>query len=143
TEAKRMFNYLQGRQTCDGVHIDAGSGNYSWNWGRLHLVMLNTWAGDTFVHHTAQGLQWLANDLNTFVGSSGNPIIIFQHYGFSSGSYDPRDGWTGDDINFFLRVIRNYNILGIFSGHTHTPAVVRLDASDWATGLPTKENQGW
>src|SRR5262245_40566502 len=45
---------------CWGVtNFHASSGNYSWNWGRLHMVQLNEWAGK----RDPSGLDWLREDL--------------------------------------------------------------------------------
>jgi len=55
-------------------NVDPLSHNYSWDWGKYHMVQLNVWAGDTqaginnsyspAVHDThASGLPWLTLDL--------------------------------------------------------------------------------
>ncbi len=75
------------------VNFDTASGNYSWDWGRMHMVMLNTWAADTTNlwngASVANGLVWLANDLQSHVGQSGRPVAIFQHYEFNGSFYGP------------------------------------------------------
>jgi hypothetical protein len=160
--AHRMFSYLTNRMTCKGVNLDQSSGNYSWDWGKLHLVMLNTWAGDqnsNYAHHS-NGLSWLVEDLEKHVGTSGRPVVLFQHYDFSFFSFygdkpcpsnqtpcpadschphcvpDPGAStafWAPDDATAFLNIIAPYNVLGIFAGHTHTHEVNRLDNTDYAT----------
>jgi hypothetical protein len=131
--AHRMFDYLKHRMgSCGGISQDSQTGNYSWDWGRLHLIMLNTWADETTSKYnqnaSGHGLDWLRNDLQTRVGGTGRPVVLFQHYSFSSLG---DSSWNPANATLFLNVIRDYNIVGIFAGHTHTPSVDRLDKSDW------------
>ena len=98
---------------CWGVtNFHAPSGNYSWNWGRLHLVQLNEWAGA----RDPDGLTWLREDLRR-IGAEA-PVLMFQHYGFDGFSRQPV-WWNDDDRQMFLDVVCDYNVLGIVSGHTH------------------------
>jgi len=81
--AHRMFDYLQARMS--NMHIDPDSGNYSWDWNGVHMVQLNTWAGDktSYYVHPSNGLAWLKNDLETYVGKTTRPVMFFQHYLFT------------------------------------------------------------
>jgi hypothetical protein len=98
---------------CWGVtNFHPPSGNYSWNWGRLHLVQLNEWAGA----RNAGGLDWLREDLRR-VGTEA-PLLLFQHYGFDGFSRQP-NWWTDAERSAFLDLVCDYNVLGIVSGHTH------------------------
>lgn len=98
---------------CFGVtSFHEPSGNYSWNWGRLHLVQLNEWAG----RRDPSGLDWLRNDLER-VGPEA-PVLLFQHYGFDAFSRQPQ-WWTSADRSAFLDLVCDYNVLGVVSGHTH------------------------
>jgi hypothetical protein len=142
-DAHRMFDYVTNRMNCSGISQDPITGNYSWDWGRLHLVMLNTWADDTNSNYTLNthphGLTWLAQDLANSVGTTGRPVILFQHYGFTDFSFSTTmPWWTTDNATSFLNVIANYNIVGIFNGHTHQPSVQRLDTTDWSIDTNTK-----
>src|ERR1051326_6231464 len=64
---------------CIGWGSGAGSHNYSWGWQGVHMVMLNTWAGDTDRAYSPplgmNGLAWLARDLAYYVGNSGRPVV--------------------------------------------------------------------
>jgi hypothetical protein len=158
--AHRMWDYIRHRMgTCSDasqISMHHNTGNYSWDWGRLHLIMLNTWADETnslYNQNTAgDGLAWLANDLATRVGKSGRPVIIFQHYEFASFfsqdathpsdtscSNDPKcrggGGWTLRNATDFLNTIGGYNIAGIFAGHTHAPSVEAIEATGWSCGI--------
>jgi cytolysin (calcineurin-like family phosphatase) len=60
-------------------------------------------------------LQWLKEDLKKNA-SDGNPIIIFQHYGFDKSSLE----WWSDEQRKALKdVISDYNVIAIFVGHNH------------------------
>lgn len=98
---------------CWGVtNFQPSSGNYSWNWGRLHMVQLNEWAGA----RDPQGLNWLREDLRR-IGPEA-PVLMFQHYGFDGFSRQPV-WWSDDDRQAFLDLVCDYNVLGVVSGHTH------------------------
>jgi len=98
---------------CFGVtNFQTPSGNYSWNWGRLHLIQLHEWAGA----RTTGGLDWLRDDLLR-VGPEA-PVLLFQHYGFDGFSRQPV-WWTDADRSAFLDLVCDYNVLGVVSGHTH------------------------
>jgi len=75
-----MINYLD-----YGNPLEMGSYNYSWDWNGVHLVQLNTWAGDTSGGRRS-GLLWLVKDLAAHA-ANGQPVILFQHYAFDSSSF--------------------------------------------------------
>ncbi len=133
TGAKRMYRYLTSAMNCGGISMDSdganGSGNYSWDWNGLHLINLNTFAEDqsSLYSHTSNGLQWLTNDLSAKVGNSGRPVAIIQHYDFTSAD-SSGNWWASGDVTNFLAAIQNYNVIGLFAGHTHVPAIDRLDS---------------
>jgi hypothetical protein len=138
-DAHRMFDYLQARMA--NTHMDSGSGNYSWDWQGVHMIQLNTWAGDQMNKyvHTSDGLTWLKNDLATYVGATTRPVVIFQHYGLSNvgsipaystittpswwptdaAALDVNQNATGKGYESFFNIVKNYNLIGMFSGHTH------------------------
>lgn len=105
---------------CIGFGSLSGSHNYSWDWQGVHLVMLNTWAGDTDRAYSPplgmNGLAWLARDLDYYVGNSGRPVILFQHYTLNDAGSNE---WSSQNLADFTKVIKPYNVAGLFSGHTH------------------------
>jgi hypothetical protein len=154
TNAERLWYYLHVRSynlhsdrnptgclvnvdsNCSDFGGSGGSHNYSWDWHGAHMVMLNTWAGESnreYLHaQYANGIAWLANDLAHYVGTTNAPVILFQHY--TLGDVYPagvtQDGyfeWSSSDYHRFWNVIKNYNVIGIFSGHTHS---LGTDAGD-------------
>ncbi len=102
---------------------------YSWNWEKLHFVSINTylwekrrtiqWFGATKGLKTDNGGQkWLENDLLDHVQTFGAnaPIIILQHYGYNAGT----DWWSDEDRTKLDNILEDYNVIAIFSGHTHS-----------------------
>nr|WP_280821113.1 metallophosphoesterase [Mesorhizobium soli] len=119
------------------TNYDLDSDNYSWDWGRLHLVQTHRFAGDT-AKGAVSSLPWLKNDLATYAGD-GRPVIIFQHYGwdpFSIEKWDPAaqhfddDGngqphwWSEADRQALHAVLSGYNVIGVFHGHQHETAMI-------------------
>ncbi|MEQ1950415.1 metallophosphoesterase [Mesorhizobium yinganensis] len=125
-------------------NYDAVSDCYSWNWGRLHLIQAQRFAGDT-AKGAVGSLPWLKADLAAFAGD-GRPVVIFQHYGwdsFSTERWSPEratfDGagsgvphwWSDEDRHAMLAILEGYNVIGIFHGHQHeTPMIYRRDGFD-------------
>ena len=140
----RMFDYV-GNRMC-GVRMDPVTHNYSWDWNKLHVVQLNTWLGDINlggltpnqvlvgfdpVKWRQNAAAWLQQDLEQNARQSGRPVLIVQHYPFSSLG----DGWTADNYQLFWDTIKPYNIVGVVAGHTHSlsiqrPEMYSLDSKD-------------
>lgn len=116
---EQMLNYVVERHQGSSAPVpvnnfDSLSYNYSWNWGNLHLVQTHRFAGNMENGH-ANSLEWLKADLKKFA-SNGEPVIIFQHYGFDKFSI----GWWSDvERNALKEVLKDYNVIGIFTGHNH------------------------
>lgn len=155
-DTHRMFEYLQARMA--NTHIDPESGNYSWDWNGVHMVQLNTWAGDKTSEYVrpSDGLGWLKNDLETYVGNSTRPVMFFQHYLFTavntSKSISPTndDYWptdanaidaagnkTGKGYETWFSIIKNYNVIGMFGGHDHCLGVTSSDLANLPVTGPT------
>lgn len=133
--AQRMFDYVESRMKgCGSVtDFDSGSRSFAWDWGQVHLVQLHKWAGDTIFGGASDNgtnaparhpnaLQWLETNLRNSVGDSGRPVVLFQHYGwdpFSLGKLTGSPWWSLNDQNTFLNIIKDYNVVAIFTGHGH------------------------
>lgn len=140
---RRMFNYVGTTPVCS-ANVDPVSHSYSWDFGKYHMVQLNSWVGDTGLgEDTATGIKashgsgiaWLALDLAQRVGNSGRPVIFFQHFGWDNFSLGLKNGevwWTAADRALFLSLIKNYNVAGIFSGHEHITGMHATEAADAA-----------
>ncbi|HLK61821.1 MAG TPA: metallophosphoesterase [Bryobacteraceae bacterium] len=142
----RMLDYSQKAAAC-APNIDPQSHNYSWDWGKYHMVQLNVWAGDTLagVNNSyspavtdthGSGLPWLIADLATHVGNSGRPVIIFQHYGWDAFSQNGQ-WWSDADRQSFLNVIKDYNVPMILSGHDHYLGSYKVQVTDSHGNLKT------
>lgn len=98
--------------------------HYSWDWEHVHFVQVNLFPGDTPAdatvgpaeHDPEMALEFLRNDLARHVGASGKPVVILQHYGLLGGM---SDWWTTESKERYYQAIENYNVIGIFSGHSH------------------------
>lgn len=110
--------------------------HYSWDWDDVHFVQLNLYPGEKVkVHHfdgvnarldPMNSLDFLINDLNEQVGISRRPVVLIHHYpvtttaGISTGERE----WDDDEKLEYWNVIRNYNVIGIISGHFHQPSPI-------------------
>ncbi len=164
-DAHRMFDYLQQRMANTRM---SSSGNYSWDWNGVHMVQLNTWAGDQMSHYThPEGLSWLRSDLAKYVGNSTAPVLIFQHYRLqdvgtnpstytSSGDSSNQGSWwpsdaaatdrngnlTGAGYESFFDIVSNYNVIGMFSGHDHCLGVSSTDGTSSNAGPASGATSG-
>lgn len=106
---------------CPEHFILGGSLNYSWDWHGVHFVQLHTWAGDTDRQYSPplglNGLEWLKRDLAHYVGDSGRPVVVIQHYSLIDAFKN--DGWSLDNKTTFKSVIAPYNVIAMFAGHSH------------------------
>jgi hypothetical protein len=98
--------------------------HYSWDWEHVHFVQVNLFPGDTPAdatvgpaeHDPELALEFLRGDLARHVGASGKPVVIIQHYGLLGGM---SDWWTTESKERYYQAIENYNVIGIFCGHSH------------------------
>jgi len=126
--------------------ISADGQHYSWDWGKVHFVMLNLYPGSVGedylsiwrrrlsgdARYPKQSLEFLKEDLRRQVGNSGRPVVIFQHYGFDSWS---EAWWTQKERNAFLQAIQPYNVIAIFWGHSHVPqSLIWNGLRTWCAG---------
>jgi cytolysin (calcineurin-like family phosphatase) len=98
------------------MHISNNGYHYSWDWQDVHLVQLNLYPGMT--SDAAESLDFLIADLKERVGASRRPVILIHHYGFDVFSIENR-WWTEEERDAYYDVIKDYNVIGIFNGHSH------------------------
>jgi cytolysin (calcineurin-like family phosphatase) len=126
------------------ANYDAASDCYSWDWGRLHLVQMHRFAGDTR-KDAISGLDWLKRDLAANAGD-GRPVVSFQHYGWDAFSSEVWDStartfddtgagaphwWSDAEREALAAVLSGYNAIGLFHGHQHeTPMIYGGGALD-------------
>jgi cytolysin (calcineurin-like family phosphatase) len=119
------------------TNYDVASDAYSWDWGRLHLVQLHRFGGDTR-EGAVDSLPWLRADLADYA-ADGRPVVVFQHYGwdpFSTEVWDPArmtfddtgDGpshwWTAEERDALYAALEPYNVVALFHGHQHPSALI-------------------
>jgi cytolysin (calcineurin-like family phosphatase) len=128
-----------------GVH-SYDKTTYYWRWGSYYFFQLGLWAGS---YENEDGktdtkkLKWLKESLASSVGDSGLGVVLFQHFGWDGFSKQSR-WWTDEqrqeEIDILCRrdskdqPCNAYNIVGIFSGHTHARIDKSVDAGTDANG---------
>ncbi len=99
--------------------------HYSWDWDDLHLVQLNLFGGSSPAdvkgvngpeHDPEASLEFLKKDLAESVGTSGRPIITFQHFAWLGGM---SDWWQPEAKERFYEVVKSYHVACLINGHSH------------------------
>ena len=122
--------------------IDGVSDNglhYAWNWDGVHFVCVNLCPADStdaqtpFKYgHPGPGswndplgaLTFLKDYLRKNV-RGGEPVIIWQHYGYCEGFNFDWEWWSAKQRREFYDAVKDCNIAAILHGHTHAPARYR------------------
>lgn len=112
----RQDKALVGAVSANGLH-------YSWDWGGVHFVQLNLYPADKphpevryspVWHDPQESLAFLAADLKKCVGDSERPVVLGSHYGPDC------DWWHAGQMSAFYDVVKAYNVVAWFFGHTGT-----------------------
>jgi hypothetical protein len=116
-----IANWKPSNSNMPGISItneDPGSESYSWDWGGLHLINAGVFVGsdDQDYNFSSDALTWIEKDLATYA-ADGRPVVIFQHFGLDNGKYNL--WFTPSHRYFMMKAIKNYNVIGIFTGHQH------------------------
>lgn len=99
--------------------------HYSWDWDQLHLANLNLFGGSGPAdvkgvngpeHDPEQSLEFLAYDLAQNVGTSGRPVVTFQHFAWLGGM---SDWWHPEAKERFYEVVKPYHVAALINGHSH------------------------
>ena len=99
--------------------------HYSWDWEHVHLVQLNLFGGASPLdvkgvngpEHDPEGaLDFLRDDLAKHVGTSGRPVIVFQHFAWVGGM---ADWWQLEAKERFYDVVKPYRVACLINGHSH------------------------
>lgn len=115
-----------------------GPNLYAWEWGSYHFIAMGLWAFSDEFSKTGieQGkVDWLKDHLAQ-VGKE-KPIIMFQHYGFDATSWWPDEGREllknviCDSDDYTSSCEAPYNVIVLFSGHTHKFDEPRQDILHW------------
>lgn len=135
--------YLTGLST-NGFHC-------SWDWDQVHCVTLGVRPGvNTNPYNSHGSLEFLIDDLATHVGNSGRAVVLFQHFGVDAYA---SQWWTEAERDAFYAAIKQYNVIGIFHGHTHTTSIYQWRGIDvyhaphmqvaGSVSVPVTSNQGF
>lgn len=109
--------------------------HYSWDWEGVHFVNLNIYpGGDTA--RAKNSLDFLTEDLATYVGDSGRPVVLMHHFGFDSFS---QSWWTEAERQAYADTIEGFNILGIFQGHLHDTMKYKWNGYDVFNGSSARD----
>lgn len=131
------------------INVSDNGVHYSWDWGGTHFVNLGLIVGtDAAVsrrrrYAALDSLAFLVSDLKKHVGESRQPVVLTHHVDIArySTACDPQAApnskeWDPCDAQAFHEAIKDYNVAGIFYGHTHARSVFQWD------GRSTKDNAG-
>jgi len=132
--------------------VSANALHYSWDWNGVHFVNLGSYPGNQWVdtcgwcHYFKDSFReplfsrdFLRSDLLKNVGSGGKPVVLIQHYGWDDFS---KLWWTGPDRDSLAAVIKPYNIIGIFHGHSHAVEIRSWNGIPvWSAGSTVKGDQ--
>lgn len=133
---------IERNQSRPGISNLSENGlHYSWDWGPLHLVNLGMFVGegtkrrDQFHYAPMGSLEFLLRDLNEKVGDSGRPVVLSFHLHPSGPAYD----WPPQDLKLFWDTIKDFNIIGLFHGHTHGSPPSRIQWNRESFGTTVKD----
>ena len=111
--------------------------HYSWDWDNVHFVNLNMYPGPQGGRWAeAEGsIDFLKEDLADNIGKSNKPVVICHHFGLDESSCK---WWEAEDRDIYYETIKDYNVIGIFHGHTHDPKTYQwrgIDVYDVGAGV--------
>ena len=124
--------------------------HYSWDWGDIHFINTNLYPGSEWdstcewchyfkedFKYPLNSLEFLKKDLEENIGKSNKPVIIIQHYGWDNFS---DLWWTDSEKEAYYQVIKDYNIIAIFQGHSHAVEKFTWKGLDiWSVGSGQKD----
>jgi hypothetical protein len=114
--------------------------HYALKWDGVHIVGVNLAPADATDADTpftygkpGQGswndpegaLSFLAKYLREQVGSSNEPVIVWQHYGYCEGFNFDWNWWSLPQRRRVYDTLKPYNVVALLHGHTHAAAHYR------------------
>ncbi|MEI7909964.1 MAG: metallophosphoesterase [Verrucomicrobiota bacterium] len=136
--ATRLGIIARNRLHAEAKRIDVVAANgmhYAWKWAGVHFICVNLCPADSTDNETPftygkpgpgswndplNALQFLKDYLKN-VGP-GEPIIIWQHYGYCEGFNFDWNWWSAKQRRLFYDVVKEFNVVALLHGHTHAPA---------------------
>ena len=128
-----LFEYVRDHKRNTPVNVSTPNIHYSWDWEGIHFVQLNLSPADAPrlmkpLQDPFMAYSFLKRDLENRVGDSGRPVILLHHYGlddFSRGVSkeghfsEKAQWWSKEDQQKYWELLADYQVIGIFTGHTH------------------------
>ncbi len=128
-----LFDYVRSHPRNTPINGSYPNIHYSWDWENIHFIHLNLYPSNEprpkkTIQNPFKSFDFLKKDLATHVGDSGRPVILMHHYGFDNFSRGIlEDGsmseiaqwWSVKDQNNYEELLKDYNVIAIFSGHAH------------------------
>ncbi|SHF92415.1 Por secretion system C-terminal sorting domain-containing protein [Mariniphaga anaerophila] len=125
-DGSNVRNLIKSRnkERASEVNLSENELHYSFDWDNIHFVTVGIFPGNepsagVFNYNPYNSLDFLKYDLENNVGKTGEPVVIYQHFGFGSHSLEPDNWWTEDEADAYYNVIKDYNIIAIIHGHEH------------------------
>ncbi len=116
------------------VHLSDNGLHYSWDWQGVHFINLNIYPGTD--QRTGDSLDFLKDDLQNYLTSPDEPIVLMHHFGFDSFSLT---WWTDAERQAYADAIAGHNVLGIFHGHLHDDFHYQWNGYDVFDGSAAKD----
>lgn len=132
--------------------LATNAAHFALNWQGVHLVAVSLCPADSTDRETPfkygqpgpgswndpeGAFTFLRDYLTRNVRDSGEPVLLFQHYGFDGFSVNDWNWWTARQRRALYELLAPYNVVAIFHGHNHHAAHYQWpDATLHAADLP-------
>lgn len=125
--------------------ISSNGMHYSWDWNQYHFVSLGSYPSEKWddtcqwchyfkksFREPQNSLGFLKEDLSK--NAAGKKVILYFHYGWDSFS---KLWWTEAEQENFYQVIKDHQIVAIFTGHNHATGHLQWKGYDvYSAGSP-------
>jgi len=82
-------------------------------------------------------LEFLIDDLEKNVEKNGRPVVLFRLYGWVEWG---KSWWSDKEREIYYNAVKEYNVIGIFYGHSHEIQSDRWNGIDiWCVGAAQKD----
>ncbi len=125
------------------VNLSSNGMHYSWDWHGVHFVNVGIVVGQVAEYkrrrryNPLDSLEFLNQDLEKHVGSSGRPVVITHHVDMlryakpiPADEKSLNDEWDPADVSGYYAAIKSYNVIAIQYGHTHARNVYQWDGTN-------------
>jgi hypothetical protein len=117
------------------TNISPNGLHYSWDMDGVHFIQANLVAADDATTERSFGpegaLSFVESDLEKYVGASGRPVVLSQHL---SPKVVKQAYWSDAERAKLAKLLSKYNVIGVFTGHSHGMVWTGPDAT--GTNVP-------